>query len=130
MIDREVELYDLLKLKKAAESHFRKIRLAYEGPKWKSKKVRKDDEKKNEPKEELNEDKQKGTETEKTPTDNDMNESKPNEEEEDKVDNDKTVTEAVKEAPKFKPTATKKEFVSINQLFGVYPCKFNYQDLK
>ena len=113
LIDREVELYDLLKLKKAAESHFRKIRLAYEGPKWRSKKVKKDDEKKNESKEETNENKQTGAETGKNPVDTVANDSEPNKEAEDKIDNDKTVTEAAKEAPKFKPTATKKEFVSI-----------------
>eukprot|EP00553_Chaetoceros_curvisetus_P013487 CAMPEP_0204634414 /NCGR_PEP_ID=MMETSP0717-20131115/29226_1 /ASSEMBLY_ACC=CAM_ASM_000666 /TAXON_ID=230516 /ORGANISM="Chaetoceros curvisetus" /LENGTH=84 /DNA_ID=CAMNT_0051652841 /DNA_START=38 /DNA_END=288 /DNA_ORIENTATION=- len=35
--DRDEKLWDLLKAKKAAESNFRKIRLAYEGPKQKSK---------------------------------------------------------------------------------------------
>jgi hypothetical protein len=34
MDDRDQKLFDLLKVKKSTESHFRKIRLAYEGPKF------------------------------------------------------------------------------------------------
>ena len=32
--NRDEKLFELLKKKKAAESQYRKIRLAYEGPKW------------------------------------------------------------------------------------------------
>jgi len=43
MDDRDQKLYELLKLKKSTESHFRKIRLAYEGPKFpKASKVKKE----------------------------------------------------------------------------------------
>ena len=75
---------ELFKAKKAADSYFRKIRLAYEGPKWptrpKPKKPTTDDEK--------NGDKS---------TDNPQVENAKVEETEQK---------------KFKPTATKDEFVS------------------
>ena len=86
--NRDEETLNLLKAKKSAESHFRKIRLAYEGPKWPSKaKVKKtsSDEIKDEKKD--GNDKQEG-------------------------DNSDAKNKENNVEKKFKPTATKKEFVS------------------
>ena len=71
-----------MKNKKAAESQFRKIRLAYEGPKFPKNKVKK-------------------------PTD----------------DKDKDGESETQEKPKFKPTATKKEFVS-DICMHCFPCLY------
>ena len=83
-------MYDLLKAKRNADSHFRKIRLAYEGPKNPSRSKSSD---KNVS------DSAGGKESEKP----DEKDSKENKEIGD--ENDET-------AQKFKPTATKKQFVS------------------
>ena len=83
---RDEEMYELLKAKKLADSQFRKIRLAFEGPKQPSKKKSTEEKKEEEVKET------------KEPNEG-MDENKEN------------ATEDTDTAPKFKPTATKKQFV-------------------
>lgn len=81
---RDEESLDLLKNKKATESHFRKIRLAYEGPKYPSK-----------------------SKAKKNEDNNDSGNNPANKENNDSAKNSEGQIEK-----KFKPTATKKEFVS------------------
>jgi len=79
---RDEESMDLLRAKKAAESNFRKIRLAYEGPKWPSK-----------------------AKTKKAPTTDEKNGD--NDQGDNEVGDTKKDDSSQK---KFKPTATKKQF--------------------
>lgn len=88
-IQRDVESCELLKNKKAAEYQFRKVRLAFEGPKYPSK---------SKAKKTNNEETEEGVES---GNKDNSNESTNN--------NDEQLQKA------FKPTATKKEFVSIAQ---------------
>lgn len=88
---REEEMYELLKAKRNADSHFRKIRLAYEGPKNPSRSKSGDKKKESDSAEDK--------ESEKP----DEKGSKENKENSDDMD---------EESPKFKPTATKRQFVS------------------
>jgi len=89
--ERDEALYELLKARKAAESHFRKIRLAYEGPKFPSKSRAK-----------------KAADS----ADNDKNENKSlGKADENGIKNDaKAETKNEETVKKFKPTATKKQF--------------------
>ncbi len=75
---------ELLRAKKAAESHFRKIRLAYEGPKWPSK-----------------------AKAKKAPVGDEKNGGNS------QVGAESGDTKDDNAQKKFKPTATKKQFVSI-----------------
>lgn len=96
----DAEIYELLKAKRNADSHYRKIRLAYEGPKNLSRS------KANEKKEaEVAEAKE--TEESLSKKKNGKG-SKENSKENTTEDSE----EKEEAAPKFKPTATKKQFVS------------------
>jgi hypothetical protein len=90
---RDGEMYELLKAKRSADSQFRKIRFAFEGPKQSSKK------KPTEEKKELTEEKEEAKDSKAPNVITD--ESKEN------------ATEDTETEPKFKPTATKKQFVSV-----------------
>lgn len=86
---------ELLKAKRAADSHFRKIRLAYEGPKNPSKS------KSSDKKKEADADETKESEEPNSGSKENAENSTKDEDEKDEA------------ASKFKPTATKKQFVSI-----------------
>lgn len=106
---RDEEMYELLKAKKLADSQFRKIRLAFEGPKQPSKK--------------------KSTEEKKESTEEETKEAKEINESTD--ENKENATEDTDTVPKFKPTATKKQFVRgdffIVCFETVYTCPFAQQ---
>ena len=101
---RDVEMYELLKAKRAADSHFRKIRLAFEGPKQSSRS--KGGEKKKES-DSAEKDAEKDSEEPKERKQLDEGGGDNKENSTDEADDKKE-----DEAPKFKPTATRKQFVS------------------
>lgn len=96
----DAEMYELLKAKRSADSHYRKIRLAYEGPK-------------NPSRNRANEGK-KGAEAEAEAKEyEDGASGKKKDANGIKENSENTTAEQDETAPKFKPTATKKQFVSL-----------------
>lgn len=93
----DAEMYELLKAKRSADSHYRKIRLAYEGPKNVSRS------RANETKKEAEAAEAKESEEGASGKKKSGKGSKEN--------SDNTTGEQDEAAPKFKPTATKKQFV-------------------
>lgn len=87
-------MYELLKAKRNADSHFRKIKLAYEGPK-------------NPPRSKAGEKKKEAESAEAKESEDGKKEGNGSKE---NTENTGDVEE--KAGPKFKPTATKKQFVS------------------
>jgi hypothetical protein len=85
-------MYELLKAKRNADSQFRKIRLAYEGPKHPSRSRSSD---------------------KKRESDSAEDKESENPDEKGSKENKENADDEEEAAPKFKPTATKKQFVSI-----------------
>jgi len=98
LLHSDEEMYELLKAKRAADTQFRKIKLAYEGPKNPSRSKSSAADKKKE-----------ADTGEAKEADEPSSGKKGSKENKENKTEDEEKTEA---APKFKPTATKKQFVS------------------
>jgi histone H1/5 len=92
---RDGEMYELLKAKRSADTQFRKIRLAFEGPKQPSKKK---------PTEEKKESTEEKEEAKQSKAPNIITD-----------ENKENATEDTETEPMFKPTATQKQFVSVTR---------------